>query len=87
MIAGIHLGNYIFSTFTKGPNIFTESSSIVFGFLIHTFISGPIVYRIIIPEAGLNFSFNWKPILLAISLFCLIRIILFTVEKIRTKLN
>lgn len=79
------LSIYVTHTLTKKlfktDNLIFQSISIVIGGLIHIYISGPIYDRLILEEMILNFLPNPIPFFIGLSLFYMIRFLLYIVTK------
>lgn len=82
-----YLCNYSLSRTFKQTNIVFESIAISIGIAVHVLLSGPIFNKLLFPYTRLHFYFNIMTLIVGLTLFYIIRLIIYFVSRPRTKTN
>ena len=80
-----YLFNYLLSKAFKRTNIAFESIAISLSIVLHVLLSGPIFNKLLFQYIGLHFYFNIMTLIVGLTLFYIIRIIIYFASRPRTK--
>jgi hypothetical protein len=79
-----YLFNYLLSKTFKRTNIVFESIAISLGLVLQVFVSGPILNKLLFQYTRLCFYFNIITLIVGLTLFYIIRLIIYFLNRPRT---
>ncbi|MFZ6010441.1 MAG: hypothetical protein ACOYXT_08820 [Bacteroidota bacterium] len=85
LILAIATVNYGLTKLFKRQHLILESASIVAGMFVHIYITGPLNNELFFSDSQLNFFFNATALAIGLTLFYVIRLIIFSITRFSSR--